>query len=193
MKSRHSLCLTYLPILEKLPSLFFVNARKIEHAWKDRTEILQEKCKLEVSKMGYKLHDYNRHGEKGFHRISEGFCSRPDSISMRNHFLDLGDMEMADKFYPSSMETIREMSTDALTIVSEMPLFILPHLEKYDDWPHPHWQEWSEKINQWKLSINEEERIKSEIDASGIKPMPVKDQMRLQWRFITAALEEVSQ
>ena len=165
----------------------------IEHSWQNRSESIQEKCKLQVSKMGYKLHDYNRHGEKGFHRISEGFCSRPDSISMRNHFLELGDNQMADKFYPSSMETIRQMSSDALTIVSEMPLFILPHLEKCDDWPHPHWQEWSDKINRWKLLVNDnEEQVRSEITSSGIKAMPVKDQMTLQWRYITAALEEVS-
>ena len=45
----------------------------------------------EVEEAGYTLHDVERYGEKGFHRLARGFCSRPDSRAMRRHFLDLGD------------------------------------------------------------------------------------------------------
>ena len=98
----------------------------IEPAWADRSVMIIEKCGAATSAMGYRLHDVERHGEKGFTRIARGFCTRPDSVAMAAHFHDLGDDATASLFRPSSMETIRAMGGDALTLVSEMPLFTLP-------------------------------------------------------------------
>ena len=94
----------------------------IEAAWKDRCELLKERCRTRVRELGYTLHDVERQGEKGFFRIERGFCTRPDSRYMSEYFIEQGDEETADLFRPSSMETMRSLGGDPLTLVSEMPL-----------------------------------------------------------------------
>lgn len=167
----------------------------IDEAWINRSHILQETCVTEVKKMGYRLHDIDRKGEKGFRRISKGFSTRPDSNSMKAFFLAENNPQMAEKFYPSSMEAIRNIGGDPLTIVSEMPLFILPDFADCMEWPNPQWQAWQTKLNNWKTDLlsgkKSGEEIDYEIKQEGILPMPGDDQMRLQWRFISAAVEQV--
>ncbi len=169
----------------------------MERAWTNRSDAMQTLCREEVAKMGYRLHDVDRKGEKGFTRIADGFCTRPDSESMRAYFLKQNNPEMAQKFYPSSMETIRGLGENPLTIVSEMPLFILPDLPEKMDWPCPQWTEWNTRLAGWKARLHQgdesEAGIRAEIEASGLTPMPVTDQMRLQWRFITAAIAQLEQ
>ena len=63
----------------------------LEQAWSDRLAPLMDACSNSVSELGYRLHDVERHGEKGFVRLGKGFCTRPDSRAMRQHFLDQGD------------------------------------------------------------------------------------------------------
>ena len=125
----------------------------IEPAWVERTELLRTRCKHAVAELGYELHDVERHGEKGFNRIEKGFCTRPNSRCMSLYFLERNDDEMASKFRPSSMETIRNFGGDPLTLVTEMPLFIGE-------------------------------------DKENVTPMPVLDQMRLQWTYICAGIEQ---
>ncbi len=166
----------------------------IEKEWISRSDIIQELCRAETARMNYRLHDVDRKGEKGFSRISPGFCTRPDSRAMRAFFLEKGQPAEADKFFPSSMEAVRGLGGDPLTIVSEMPLFILPDLPDKMEWPDPTWDKWSARLQQWKEKIPEEvpvEALNEEIAASGLTPMPAPAQMRLQWRFITAAIEQV--
>ncbi|MCP5053721.1 MAG: peptidase, partial [bacterium] len=115
----------------------------IEEQWINRSQLIQSLCIEETAKMNYKLHDVDRKGEKGFHRISKGFCTRPDSKSMRAYFMRQNDPDMAAKFFPSSMEAIRDIGGDPLTIVSEMPLFILPNLPETMDWPNKEWDQWN--------------------------------------------------
>ena len=45
---------------------------------------------------------------------------------MAAYFEDRADDDTAAKFRPSSMETIRSFGGDPLTLVSEVPLFVLP-------------------------------------------------------------------
>ncbi|MCP5045572.1 MAG: peptidase, partial [bacterium] len=111
----------------------------MEREWIPKSDILQELCREEVAKMNYTLHDVDRKGEKGFFRISKGFCTRPDSRSMRAFFRAQNNPEMVEKFFPSSMEAIWNIGGDPLTIVSEMPLFILPDLPEVMEWPNPIW------------------------------------------------------
>lgn len=167
----------------------------IEKSWIKCSSRIQSLCRDEVARMNYRLHDVDRKGEKGFHRISRGFCTRPDSNSMRAYFLQRGNREMAEKFFPSSMEAVRDLGGDPLTIVSEMPLFILPDLPDTMSWPDAAWDRWNEKLQQWKTRLLDdpfcEEQIRTEISESGIEPMPVNDQMRFQWRFLSAAIEQL--
>ena len=166
----------------------------IEREWEGRCEHFKTTCVEETRALGYSLHDVERRGEKGFFRLGKGFCTRPDSRAMTQHFLDAGDPATAALFRPSSMETIRSLGGDPLTLVSEMPLFITPGVGEELGPPDPKALEWRKKIAAWRLQLSRArpaERIRA-CSASGcLEPMPVRDQMALQWRMITAGLEQV--
>jgi hypothetical protein len=167
----------------------------IEEAWKDRCALLKQRCVERVRSMGYVLHDVERNGEKGFFRLDRGFCTRPDSRYMREHFLGIGDPDTAELFRPSSMETVRSLGGDTLTLVSEMPLFITPGVGERLGPPDPVAAEWRERIEAWKLDLQEGAEpadIDSAASTHGLKPMPIRDQMILQWAFITAGLEQLA-
>ncbi len=156
----------------------------IEEAWIDRTLALRESMRSQVRAMGYQLFDVDRRGEKGFHRIDEGFTTRPDSRSMVRWFEERNDPQMAAKFRPSSMEYVRSLGGDPFTMVSEMPLFLRP-LEagesgRPDD---PHFRAFLARI-----AGKTSEEVRTEMEKSGVRGMPIRDQMRLQLAFLNAAL-----
>lgn len=187
----------------------------LEPAWLDRVEYLKRRCAEETHRLGYILHDVEREGEKGFSRIEPGFCTRPNAAAMRDHFLALGDEETAARFRPSSMEAIRSLGGDPLTLVSEMPLFITPGVGETLGPPDPVGEEWKTRRRRWQVALGGarvgrgdeseaaegrtgkpshgevRERVSAEIRASGLTPMPILDQMRLQWRLVSAGLEQV--
>ena len=121
----------------------------VERSWWPRFEEMARGLAREVRRAGYELHDVEREGEKGFHRLARGFCSRPDSRAMRQHFLDLGDQETAARFRPSSMEAVRALGGDTLTLVTEMPLFITPGVGAELGPPDPVLVRWRERIAEW--------------------------------------------
>lgn len=166
----------------------------IEAAWKDRSARLQERCRSEVAALGYELHDVDRRGEKGFVRIGPGFTTRPDSKAMASFFRDKGDERTAALFRPSSMETIRALGGDPLTLVSEMPLLLLPPRETGEPATSEDLGRWKQRLGDWKLRLARGEspdEIRRDVAAAGIVPMPLVDQMRLQWTFARAGLEQV--
>ena len=144
---------------------------------------------------------------------------------MREHFLRLGDEESAARFRPSSMEALRYLGGDPLTLVSEMPLFITPGVGETLGPPDPAAERWKERRARWQLALSgrasakvptsgasptrgsqtevaervdartaapaDPDGIARELRESGLAPMKVADQMRLQWRLISAGLEQV--
>jgi hypothetical protein len=167
----------------------------IESAWKDRVSRLKQRCAARVAELGYELHDVERQGEKGFFRLERGFCTRPDSRYMRDHFLALGDEETAGKFRPSSMETIRSLGGDPLTLVSEMPLFITLGVGETLGPPDPVAEEWKERIAGWKAELlagASPTSVSKSAAGAGLVPMPAADQMRIQWTLIAGGLLEAS-
>ncbi|MDH3732716.1 MAG: M14 family zinc carboxypeptidase [Gemmatimonadota bacterium] len=182
----------------------------LEPAWVARTGDLRRHCTQRVAGLGYTLHDVERHGEKGFVRIGPGFATRPNSVAMRDHFVSLDDPETAGRFYRSSMEFIGSLGGDPLTLVSEMPLFVLPGVGETLGPPDPALEDWRARIAGWaarlasadrssdeeEAAADEEEltaEIEAEASAAGLRPMPVIDQMRLQWAFLSAAIATVVQ
>jgi hypothetical protein len=149
-----------------------------------------------VHELGYELHDVERHGEKGFHRIERGFCTRPDSRAMRDHFLCRNDPDTATRFRPSSMEAIRQLGGDPLTLVSEMPLFLTPGVGDSLGPPDPVLEAWKRRIADWRASLadptSDRTGLAAEMHEAGLRAMPVRDQMELQWTFIAAGLAEVT-
>jgi hypothetical protein len=167
----------------------------LEEAWIARTVSFRERCASRTRRLGYQLHDVERNGEKGFRRIERGFCTRPDSMAMRQYFLDLGDEETAEKFRPSSMEAIRSLGGDPLTLVSEMPLFITPGVGETRGPPDTVAKAWKDRIATWRARLGNGVgplAIDDEAESSGLIPMPIRDQMTLQWDMIVAGLESVT-
>jgi hypothetical protein len=162
----------------------------IEAGWVDRTAAMRDRLRQRVREMGYRLSDPDRGGEKGFTRIDEGFTTRPDSGAMRRHFLDRGDPQTAALFRPSSMEHVRSLGGDPFTFVSEMPLFLLPRAPI--DFPDPTaGTEGRVAFHRWLADLIAD---RSGVDAAraavrhGIRPMPIRDQARLQLGLVDAAL-----
>jgi len=169
----------------------------IEEGWIERTATLRRRLVDQVQGMGYHLHDVDRKGEKGFHRISLGFTTRPDSRAMASHFLARGDAATAALFRPSSMELVRSFGGDPLTLVSEMPLFLLSEatLARAQDGPplptgtagRIAFFAWTQK----RIATLGAEGFRREAAAHGIRPMAIRDQMRLQLAFLNEALAAV--
>ncbi len=154
----------------------------MEASWADRTLAMREGLRRRVREMGYRLHDVDRRGEKGFHRIDEGFTTRPDSRAMASYFEGLGDAATAALFRPSSMEYVRSLGGDPLTLVSEMPLFLVPpaHYEGPDVVRPAVVGEVAGEM--------EPGRIREAASARGIVAMAIVDQVRLQLEFLRAGL-----
>lgn len=170
----------------------------IEPAWRDRSGWLRDRCRERVRALGYELHDVERLGEKGFLRLEPGFCTRPDSRAMRAHFLALGDPETAGRFRPSSMEAVRALGGDPLTLVSETPLFLTPGVGARLGPPDPAAEAWRARMEAWRARLVEaadpketKAEVRAEAEAAGLRPMPVRDQMDLQWSLVAAGLEQV--
>jgi len=164
----------------------------LEPSWVDRTAAMRDALRQSVRSMGYRPMDLDRQGEKGFCRIDEGFSTRPDSEAMIAHFLALGDDETAARFRPSSMEYVRRLGGDPLTLVSEMPLFLVP--ETADKPEAPRFEKGTEgrmRLLAWLQELISGEPVevaRRSIAEVGIRPMPIRDQMRLQLAFLDQAL-----
>ncbi len=168
----------------------------VDPHWVDRTEPLRARCARMARDMGYRLHDVEREGEKGFVRIARGFCTRPSHTAMRAHFMGLEDEVTAGRFRPSSMEAVRALGGDALTLVTEMPLFVTPGVGETIGPPDPAAVRWKTRIDGWRAALAtgrlDPAQVTREGARLGIRPMPVEDQMKLQWTLVEAGLETVA-
>ncbi len=159
----------------------------LERAWIDRTTSHRDTIRERVRALGYRLHDVDRGGEKGFDRIDTGFTTRPDSRAMAEHFRARGDEAMASHFRPSSMELARRLGGDPLTLVSEMPLFLLDPVHYRGDQVYP------AVISdlQRHVATGDMDALRQAADDAGIVAMPLGDQMRLQLVYLDIALRAV--
>lgn len=173
----------------------------LEAGWADRTGRLQDRCRRRARQLGYRVHDEDRHGEKGFRRISRGFSTRPDSRAMREHFRARDDPETAARFRPSSMEAVRGLGGDALTVVPEMPLFVVAdgaeHPAGAPGPVGPGWKRrWRGRLESWAAALRsgsaDADTVRGQARAHGLRPMPVRDQMELQWVLVREAFAAAS-
>ena len=179
----------------------------IEPSWRPRSSWLRRRLAETVRGRGHELHDVERRGEKGFVRIEPGFCTRPDSHAMKAHFVAGGDPDTADRFRPSSMETVRSLGGDPLTLVSEIPLFRTPGVGEKLGPPDPAAERWRERIAGWRAALRghgrrerpaeamDEEvaaRVREEAAEAGLASLPIEEQLRLQWAMVAAGLAQAS-
>jgi hypothetical protein len=166
----------------------------VEGSWRDRIGALRERCSRETAALGHRLHDVDRRGDKGFERIAPGFSTRPDSRAMARFFRDRGDERTAALFRPSSMEAVVSLGGDPLTLVSEMPLFVVPAPPGGPPETSADVEAWRERLAGWRRRLAGEgsgPSVRAEMERLGMAPMPLRDQMHLQWTLVTAGIDRV--
>lgn len=167
----------------------------IDPDWSERCDILMRRCRDVTRTLGFELHDVQRNGEKGFTRIARGFATRPNSKAMAKYFIERNDPTTAARFRPSSMETVRTFGGDALTLVSEAPLFVLPGVGEQITPSDAVAASWRERLAEWRERLRAGERpeiVRREAAAAGVMPVPVTDQMHIQWEMIRAGVEQAT-
>lgn len=138
-----------------------------------------------------RLHDVERHGEKGFTRIREGFCTTPNAPAMRTFFESQGDQETADKFCPSSMEFVSGLGGDPLCMVSEVPLFSIgKQSSSLENTAAAQFREALREIppEDWAFSDN----LKTLCEAYKVAAVPLATQVRLQIAMLLFGLAQVA-
>ncbi|MDH3254948.1 MAG: M14 family zinc carboxypeptidase [Acidobacteriota bacterium] len=160
----------------------------LEKAWIERTIELRNGLRRLVASMGYGLFDPDRGGEKGFWRIDKGFSTRPDSAAMKSFFDAHGDSATAALFRPSSMEYVRALGGDPLTLVTEMPLFLTPDSVGDRDVGPSELKRLRRHLDETLLAGEDIESVAATL---GIRAMPIRDQQRLQLAALDAALQAV--
>ncbi len=96
-----------------------------DHLAAPATEALRDGFRQAAARAGLRLHDHDRGGDKGFRYGGPGFTSTPLGAAMRAHFLALDDPGTAARFGLSSMETAALAAPGVLSVVTELPLFVL--------------------------------------------------------------------
>lgn len=166
----------------------------IDADWRHRCGRLVRRCRRRTEELGHRLHDIDRHGEKGFERLAPGFATRPDSRAMRAHFMGRGEPAMAEKFRPSSMETMKALGGDPLTAVSEVPLFLVEEFDPAGRGDAGALRAWKERLGRWRGELErgaEREALRRRALGAGITPVPVREQMDLQWTLVAAGAQAV--
>ncbi len=73
-----------------------------------------------------------------------------------------------------------------------MPHFLTPGVGETLGPPDPVLERWRERIAQWRSEVartGDPDAVTRAAAAAGITPMPVLDQMKLQWELVLAGLE----
>ena len=106
-------------------------------------------------------------------------------------FESRGEPDTAALFRPSSMELARSLGGDPLTVVSEMPLFLLAPAAGGGP-PFRPGTAGGRELRLWLERLVAE--VKGDPDRladRGVRPMPLGDQMRLQLALIDQALRSI--
>ncbi|MFB6098677.1 MAG: M14 family zinc carboxypeptidase, partial [Salinibacter sp.] len=97
----------------------------INRPWTFRTQALRDDFVTAAAAEGLPMHDHNRKGEKGFFWIEPGFQTTPRGDAMQTYFRAQDDPATAQQFHDSSMEFVASLGGDPLSLVTELPLFLI--------------------------------------------------------------------
>ncbi len=164
----------------------------LEKHWISRTGNLRQAFSAYVQKLGFALHDHDRKGEKGFDHIGPGYTTTPRGQAMRQHFLRLGDAATGNLFHDSSMEFVRTLGQDPLSVVTEMPLFLMKKNAALEKPGIPGtYLNFKRELSQWRL------RRKSPLQelaaAFELRHIDLKTQVHLQLTALDLALQCVDE
>lgn len=165
----------------------------IERHWIGRTAELRRKFAESALAFGLGLHDHDRKGEKGFLHIEPGFATTPEGRAMQDYFIQKGEPQTAALFHLSSMEWVRTLGGDPLSLVTELPLFLI---RKKADSPEPgipkQYMALKEILPDLKAKVLREESIQNDLKEFDLVPLPVETAVSLQLQTIALGLEAIS-
>jgi hypothetical protein len=167
--------------------------------WAERSGDLQ-RVLIDASRdAGLPLHDIDRHGEKGFTRISEGFCTTPTSVAMKEFFHSQNDSKMAAKFHLSSMEYVQALGGDPLVMVSELSLFLIGDEATRAARGNPPgddtlYQRFRPQVAEVRahLLANDVEKAREILSSVSLQPVPLLAQINLQARMVIEGVAAAS-
>lgn len=161
--------------------------------WIDRTEALRRTFTDLAAENGFRLHDHDRGGDKGFEYIGAGFSTTPRGAAMRAHFLSLGDAATAEKFHDSSMEFVRVIGGEPLCLVTELPLFLIGNVARDEPPGVPEtYFRLKDSLAEARLAVEDGGSAGDVLSDFGLEPVPVQVAMRMQLDVIEAGLDAVS-
>lgn len=165
----------------------------IEPHWIERSGQLQAAFQETAAAHGLRLHDHDRKGAKGFEYIGPGFTTTPQGKAMQRYFRAQGDEATAAQFHQSSMEFVRGLGGDPLSLVTEFPLYVL---EKTLEEPTPGRPEvylaFKEQLPELTLKAQKGESIEKALKEFQLRPLPLAEAVTLQLKTIERGLEQVA-
>jgi hypothetical protein len=161
--------------------------------WIARTKTVRQTFARIAEENGFKLHDHDRGGDKGFEYIGAGFSTTPRGAAMRAHFLALGDPETAEKFHDSSMELVRTIGGEPLCLVTELPLFLIRNVGNEEPPGVPEtYLRLKESLTDARLAVGKGRTAGEVLGDFDLEPVPIRTAMRMQLETLEAALEVLS-
>jgi len=163
----------------------------INRPWTFRTQQLRDDFVEAAAAKGLPMHDHNRKGEKGFFWIEPGFQTTPRGDAMRTFFRARDEAAMARRFHDSSMEFVASLGGDPLSLVTEIPLFLIR-----GESPTPHrpdrYLELRERLPEIRARLERGEEVDELLAPFDLRPVPLAVAMHLQVRALELGLRAVT-
>lgn len=163
----------------------------INRAWTFRTQAFRDAFKAAVAAKGLRMHDHNRKGEKGFFWIEPGFQTTPRGDAMRTFFRAKGDEATAQRFHDSSMEFVASLGGDPLSLVTELPLFLVRNENPTPRRPD-RYLELRERLPGIRARLDRGEDVDDLLAPFDLRPVPLEKAMHLQCRALELGLRTVA-
>lgn len=163
----------------------------INRPWTFRTQWLRDAFVRAVAAKGLRMHDHNRKGEKGFFWIEPGFQTTPRGDAMRTFFRAKGESAMARRFHDSSMEFVASLGGDPLSLVTEIPLFLVRNEDPTPRCPD-RYLELRERLPEIRARLERGEDIDDLLAPFHLRPVPLEGAMHLQFRALELGLQTVT-
>ncbi len=164
----------------------------IDPNWGYRTQQLQSGFAKVLDDVGLGVHDHNRRGEKGFFYLGPGFTTTPSGVGMRNYFRALGDDDTAALFRDSSMEYVRSLGGDPLSLVTEIPLFTLAGSASHEPGTPTTYLEFREALPAIRKRVARHKPIDDALARFFVQPVPIKDAVTVHMKTIELGLSCVA-
>lgn len=163
----------------------------INRPWTFRTQSLRDDFVASAAAEGLPMHDHNRKGEKGFFWIGPGFQTTPRGDAMRTFFRAQNDPEMAQRFHDSSMEFVASLGGDPLSLVTELPLFLVQGGDSPGHRPE-RYLDLRERLPEIRARLDRGEDVDDLLAPFDLEPVSLGTGMRLQFRVLELGLRVVT-